>query len=225
MASDTAGVPITKAKVDSRPLNRHKWLSRLSLPAVMLITYSFLHHVWIMVTALVLIVCVALILHFIPTRRAMYACSLAVLIFTAVFTLGIVGHAETVPGTVTTMWSQGEEYGVGVTYGGANGDKVMAVVRKGDFYRMQEQWKEDDQYSVELTYRTQSVLGISSLPPLADAIDSKLVISDYRAYLRGGITGRVVLPLTVVLGVVPLAYLVYKDRENLLTRRSYDSAR
>ena len=72
--------------------------------------------------------------------------------------------------------------------------------------------------TVELTYRTQSILGISALQPVADAIDSNLVVSDYRQYLRGGIMGRVMFPITLVLGALPLACLVYGDRKSLFGR-------
>jgi hypothetical protein len=225
MATETAEVPVANAKSDSRSGNWHTWLSRLSLPAIMLVAYSYIHHVGIVVASLVLIVSVVFILRRSPSRRVMYACSLAVLLFAGVFTLGIVGDTKSVPSAVTGMWSQGgfgpEEYGVSVTCDEAGGGKLMAVIRKGDFNRMLgQEWNENNQYPVELTYRTQSILGILSLPPVADAIDSRLVISDYREYLRGGITGRVVSPLTLVLGALSLSYLVYKDRKNLFGKRS-----
>jgi len=113
-----------------------------------------------------------------------------------------------------------EEYCVIVTCDEARSGDLMAIVHKGDFERiLGQEWNEDNQYPVELTYRTESILGISALPPVADAIDSKRVISDYRESLRGGIVGRVMFPITLVLGALPLAYLVYKDRKNLFGRR------
>ena len=153
----------------------------------------------------------------------MYACSLAVLLFAAVFTVGIVGHTKSVPSTVTGLFVQGGDFGVMLTGEEGTGGDMIALVRKGDFHRilnrggMQESGIEQ---TVELTYRTQSILGITALPPVADAIDSKLVISDYREPLRGGIVGRVVLPATLVLGALPLACLVYGDRKNLFSRRT-----
>lgn len=224
MVTDTTEVPVTNAKSDSRSGNWHTWLSRLSLPAIIVVTFSYIHHVGIVVAALALIVSVEVIARRFPNRRVMYACSLAVLLFAGIFTLGIVGHTKSVPSAVTGMSSQGgfgpEEYCVSVTCDEAKSGNLMAIVHKGDFERiLRQEWNEDNQYPVELTYRTESILGISALPPVADAIDSKRVISDYREYLRGGILGRVVFPITLVLGALPLAYLVYKDRKDLFSRR------
>ena len=212
------------AHADSKSDDPRRWLRGLLLASILTVAFSFTRVLPVFAAAVVLAISIYLILSRFPSRRVMYACSLAVLLFAGVFTLGIVGHTKSVPSAVTGMGSQGgfgpEEYFVIVTCDEATSGDLMAIVHKGDFERiLGQEWNEDNQYPVELTYRTESILGISALPPVADAIDSKRVISDYRESLRGGIVGRVVFPITLGLGALPLACLVYGDRKNLFGRR------
>jgi hypothetical protein len=215
------------AKSNSKSDDPRRWLRGLLLASILTVAFSFTRVLPVFVAAVVLAVSIYLILSRFPSRRVMYACSLAVLLFAGVFTLGIVGHTKSVPSAVTGMGSQGgfgpEEYFVIVTCDEATSGDLMAIVHKGDFDRILMQRLATSDASqdqvVEVTYRTESILGISALPPVADAIDSKLVISDYRESLRGGIVGRVMFPITLVLGALPLAYLVYKDRKDLFGRR------
>jgi hypothetical protein len=221
MVTETTEVPLTDAKSNSESGDLRIWLRWLLLPSIIIVAVSFSRVMAVFGAAVVLAISIELILSRFPSRRVMYACALAVLLFAGVFTLGIVGHTKSVPSAVTGMFSQSGEYGVIVTGDEATSGDLMALVHKGDFYRiLGQEWNEYNQCPVELTYRTQSILGISALPPVADAIDSRLVISDYREYFRGGIVGRVVFPITLVLGALPLAYLVYKDRKNLSRKRT-----
>lgn len=154
----------------------------------------------------------------------MFACSFVVLLFVGVFTFGIVGDAKSVPSAVTAMWSQRsgvgpEQYCVDVTCSEASSGELSAILRKGDWEVLLREWVgTDNPIPVELTYCTQSILGIVSLPPIADSINSKLVIVDRTQFPRGGILGRVVLPVQLVLGALPLIYVVYKDRRELSGR-------
>ena len=215
------------AKSNSKSDDPRRWLRGLLLASIIIVAFSFLHVVAVVVAAVVLAVAIELILSRFPSRRVMYACSLAVLLFVGVFTFGIVGHTKSIPAAVTGMFSQSslgpEEYGVILTGDEATSDGLMAIVHKGDFERILWQGYLSSDASqpqfVELTYRNESILGIADLPPVANAIDSKLVISDYKEPLRGGIVGRVMFPITLVLGALPLAYLVYKDRKTLFGRR------
>ncbi|MCX6000221.1 MAG: hypothetical protein NTU41_11740 [Chloroflexi bacterium] len=227
MVTENAEIAHADAKSNSKSGDLRRWLRGLLLPSILIVAVSFGHVMAVFGAAVVLAISIELILSRFPSRRVMYACSLAVLLFAGVFTLGIVGHTKSVPSSVTGMFSQdgwwfgSEDYCVIVTCDEARSGDVMAIVHRGDYERILSQdWNEDNQYPVELTYRTESILGISGLPPVAEAIDSKRVISDYRDSLRGGIVGRVVFPITLVLGALPLAYLVYKDRKDLFGRRS-----
>lgn len=222
--AENAEIAHADAKPNSRSDDPRRWLRGLLLASILIVACSFTRVLPVFVAAVVLAVAIYLILSRFPSRRVMYACSLAVLLFACVFTLGIVGHTKSVASAVTGMSSQSsfgpEEYCVIVTCDESRSGDLMAIVHKGDFERiLGQEWNEDNQYPVELTYRTESILGISALPPVAEAIDSKRVISDYRESLRGGIVGRVMFPITLVLGALPLAYLVYKDRKNLFGRR------
>jgi len=222
--AENAEIAHADAKSNPKSGDSRRWLRWLLLPSILLVAFSFERVLAVYVAAWVLVVSIELILIRFPSRRVMYACSVAVLLFVGVFTLGVVGHTKSVPSAVTGMASQDwlglEDYSVIVTCDEAKSGNLMAIVHKGDFERiLGQQWNEDNQYPVELTYRTESILGISALPPVADAVDSRRVISDYRENLRGGIVGRVVFPITLVLGALPLAYLVYSDRKNLFGRR------
>jgi len=222
--AENAEIAHADAKSDSKSDDPCRWLRGLLGASILIVAVSFTRVLPVFAVAVVLAVSIYLILSRFPSRRVMYACSLAVLLFAGVFTLGIVGHTKSIASAVTGMSSQSsfgpEEYCVIVTCDEARSGDLMAIVHKGDFERiLGQEWNEDNQYPVELTYRTESILGISALPPVADAIDSKRVISDYRESLRGGIVGRVMFPITLVLGALPLAYLVYKDRKNLFGRR------
>ena len=222
--TEIAEIAHADTKSNSKSDDPRRWLRGLLLASILIVAVSFLGVLAVFAAAAVLAVSIYLILSRFPSKRVMYACSLAVLLFACVFTLGIVGHTKSVLSAVTGMGSQGgfgpEEYFVIVTCDEATSGDLMAIVHKGDFERiLGQEWNEDNQYPVELTYRTESILGISALPPVAEAIDSKRVISDYREYLRSGIVGRVVFPITLVLGALPLAYLVYKDRKDLFGRR------
>ena len=222
--AENAEIAHADAKSDSKSDDPCRWLRGLLGASILIVAVSFTRVLPVFAVAVVLAVSIYLILSRFPSRRVMYACSLSVLLFAGVFTLGIVGHTKSVASAVTGMSSQSsfgpEEYCVIVTCDEARSGDLMAIVHKGDFERiLGQEWNEDNQYPVELTYRTESILGISALPPVADAIDSKRVISDYRESLRGGIVGRVMFPITLVLGALPLAYLVYKDRKNLFGRR------
>jgi len=222
--AENAEIAHADAKSDSKSDDPYRWLRGLLGASILIVAVSFTRVLPVFAVAVVLAVSIYLILSRFPSRRVMYACSLAVLLFAGVFTLGIVGHTKSIASAVTGMSSQSsfgpEEYCVIVTCDEARSGDLMAIVHKGDFERiLGQEWNEDNQYPVELTYRTESILGISALPPVADAIDSKRVISDYRESLRGGIVGRVMFPITLVLGALPLAYLVYKDRKNLFGRR------
>ena len=222
--AENAEIAHADAKSDSKSDDPCRWLRGLLGASILIVAVSFTRVLPVFAVAVVLAVSIYLILSRFPSRRIMYACSLAVLLFAGVFTLGIVGHTKSIASAVTGMSSQSsfgpEEYCVIVTCDEARSGDLMAIVHKGDFERiLGQEWNEDNQYPVELTYRTESILGISALPPVADAIDSKRVISDYRESLRGGIVGRVMFPITLVLGALPLAYLVYKDRKNLFGRR------
>jgi len=224
MVTENAEIAHVDAKSNPKSGDSRRWLRWLLLPSILLVAFSFQRVLAVYVAAWVLVVTIELILNRFPSRRVMYACSVAVLLFVGVFTLGIVGHTKSVPSAVTGMASQDwlglEDYSVIVTCDEAKSGNLMAIVHKGDFYRiLGQEWNENNQYPVELTYRAESILGISALPPVADAIDSRRVISDYRENLRGGIVGRVVFPITLVLGALPLAYLVYRDRKNLIGTR------
>lgn len=218
------GIAQAHAKSNPESADRLRWLRWLLVLSVSVVAWSFGRNVALLVAAIVLLVTIEVIVSRFPSRRVMYACSLAVLLFAGVFTVGVVGDTRTIPSAVTGMWSQGgfgpEEYCVDVTCSEASSGKLSAILRKGDWERIlhQSSISAVNPYPVELTYRTQSVLGISSLQPVADAVDSRLVLTDYRQYLRGGIVGRVALPVTLILGVLPLAYLLYKDGRGLVDR-------
>jgi hypothetical protein len=210
------------AKSNPETGNRFRWFPLLFVPSVAVVGLSFVQHAAISVAATAMLASIALIVSRFPNRHVMYGCSLAVLLFAGIFTLGIVGDTKTVPSAVTAMWISGngfglDEYCVEVTCSEASGGKLSAFLRKGDWERiMREDWSgTDDPCPVELTYRTQSILDIASLEPVADAIDSKLVIADRRQLPRGGILGRIAPAVTLILAVLPLAYLVYKDRREL----------
>jgi len=224
MVTENAGIAHADAKSNLKSGDSRRWLRWLLWPGIVLVAFSFQPVLAVYITAWVLVVSIELILNRFPSRRVMYACSVAALLFVGVFTLGIVGHTKTVPSAVTGMgiqdWLGLEDHSMIVTCDEAKSGNLMAIVHKGDFYRiLGQEWDENNQCPVELTYRSESILGISALPPVADAIDSRQVISDYREHLRGGIVGRAVFPITLVLGTLPLAYLVYRDRKNLFGRR------
>jgi hypothetical protein len=210
------------AKSNRQSGDRFRWFPLSFFPSLAVVGLSFVQNAAISVAAAVMLASIGLIVSRFPNRHVMYGCSLAVLLFAGIFTLGIVGDTKSVPSEVTAMWSSGggfgpDEYCVDVTCSEASGGKLSAFLRKGDWERiMREDWSgTDDPCPVELTYRTQSILDIASLEPVAEAIDSKLVIADRRQFPRGGILGRVALPVTLILAVLPLAYLVYKDRREL----------
>jgi hypothetical protein len=222
--TENVDVAHADAKSNSKSGDPRRWLRWLLLPSMIIVAISFSRATTVFIVVVVLAISIEFILSRFSSRRVMYACSVAVLLLAGVFTLGIVGHTKSVPSAVTGMASQDsfgpEDYSVIVTCDEAKSGNLMAIVHKGDFYRiLGQEWDENNQYPVELTYRTESILGIWALPPVVDAIDSRRVISDYRQNLRGGIVGRVVFPITLVLGALPLAYLVYKDRKNLFSRR------
>ena len=220
----TENVEIAHADAKSNPKSGdpRKWFRWLLLPSIIIVAISFSRVTTVFIVAVVLAVSIELILSRFASRRVMYACSLAVLLFACVFTFGIVGHTKSVPSTVTGLFINGGDFGVMLTGEEGTGGDMIALIHKGDFHRIltrRGMEESGNEYMVELTYRTQSILGISALQPVVDAIDSKLVVSDYRQYLRGGVMGRVMLPITLVLGALPLACLVYGDRKNFFGRR------
>ncbi|MDD1652893.1 MAG: hypothetical protein LUO86_07650 [Methanomicrobiales archaeon] len=223
MVAENTEIAHADARSDSKSGDPPRWLRWLLLPSIIIVAISFSRVTTVFIVAVVLAISIELILSRFRSRRVMYACSLAVLLFAAVFTVGIVGHTKSVPSTVTGLLVQGGDFGVMLTGEEGTGGDMIALVRKGDFQRIlsgrEGLGESGNEYVVELTYRTQSILGVSALQPVVDAIDSKLVVSDYRQYLRGGITGRVMFPITLVLGVLPLACLVCWDRKNLFGRR------
>ncbi len=224
MVTENVDIARADAKSNSKSGDPRRWLRWLLMPSIIIVAIAFVRLPAVLGVTVVVAITIEVTLSGFPSRRVMYACSLAVLLFASVFTLGIVGHTKSVPGAVSAMFSQGGEYGVVVTGDEVPSGDIMALIHKGDFERLliartTEEPGSVYMVAVELTYRTQSILGIAALPPVADAIDSKLVISDYRQHLRGGIVGRVVFPITLVLGALPLACLVYVDRKNLFGRR------
>jgi hypothetical protein len=213
------------AKSNRQSGDRFRWFPLTFCPSLAVVSLSFVQHAAIWVAATAMLASIPLFVSRFPNRHVVYGCSLAVLLFAGIFTLGIVGDTKTVPSAVTAMWISHagfgpDEYCVDVTCSEASGGKLSAVLRKGDWERiMREDWSgTDDPCPVELTYRTQSILDIASLEPVADAIDSNLVIADRRQLPRGGILGRIAPTVTLILAVLPLAYLVYKDRRELFGR-------
>lgn len=155
-------------------------------------------------------------------RQVMYACSVALLVVALALTVGVQTRTRTASGMVTDVWVDDtsflfwDAWVVTVTCGEAEVGELMPLLREEDWGAIWAQ-RVNGQDEVDLTYRLESVLGIWDLKPVADTVNSKLVLAgDSREY-RGGLLGRLQFAVTLLLGAAPLAYLVFKDRKRLLS--------
>jgi len=143
------------------------------------------------------------------SKRVPWAWSLALLLFVLVCTAGVTSSPKTVPSMKTGQWSHGgslpwNRYGVAVTCDESKDGRLPAYLHRGDFFALV------GQDNVELTYRSESVLGLWDIGLAVDSINSKTVLSGGSRGFHGGVVDKVSSSLAIVFGVLPLAYLTYE---------------
>ena len=156
-----------------------------------------------------------------------YACSVAVLLVALVLTVGVRSETRQALGTVTgVLWDNQAPYfffwdttAINIDCEYPERQSFVPVLRAADWDAIRSP-SQSGRVEVELTYRLESVLGIWDLSPVADTVNTKMVLEGSGASHRGGLLGRLRIPTTLVVGVAPLAYLAYVNRKNLFEIRA-----
>jgi len=147
---------------------------------------------------------VGLVLWLFRRGRVLYAGVVAVLLLSIVYTVGVTSSPKTVSSMVLGKWQSGSEYGIEVACEDAEDGYLHVTLHKGDW----ETLHYGDQ--VELSYRAESILGIWYLGLAVDSINSHTVLSGDSKSFHGGFWDKLVSSLSLVFGMLPVSYLIYK---------------
>jgi hypothetical protein len=153
-----------------------------------------------------------------PRKNVLYACSGVVLLLAVVGTVGIVSsNSRTVSSEVLKKWTEQRFASIGasthmrelhlvkVACEDSERGYLMADLGSQSYNRLHvgEQ--------VELSYHAESILGVWGRQLVVASIDSQVVSSGGGRGFHGGSIDKFLALVTLMFGIFPLSYLIYKD--------------
>ena len=152
-------------------------------------------------------------------KNVLYAASGVVLLLALVGTVGVVSsNSRTVSSEVVEKWTEQRFVSIGasasmrdlrlvkVACDDSERGYLIADLRSSSYNTLQvgEQ--------IELSYHAESMLGVWDRQLVVTSIDSQVVSSGGgRGFHGGGYADKLLALLTLVAGIFPLSYLIYKD--------------